>query len=310
MEMSVTQELANVYFEKKAVESYLKIGSYDSKALAEIQNFIFDVCEFNKKQPYHLLDIGVGPGGLTIPLLEYFISKGIDIYLDAFDASVEMIEKLNDRIRASAYESAIEKKMRVWINDAELELNAKPNARNQYDTVIITFVLYYLKDLPRFLQNLARILGPHALLIQAQEIGDFICLDNNFNALGKDTLFTKFWKTYFKKRERFNKWNPALSVSRFEPVLSSLAEMDSLNLLKTREFLWDVTLSYEEILPWLEYSPFAALGSGLDPENKRQLKNEMQQWLKQRGVNLARKFQISNGIKLFIHKKLGSLNHG
>lgn len=287
------KQINNVYLESSSVESFTKNIHYDLKALRKIAQITLEYFKEKHADFIKILDIGIGAGDFTIPIIEYFEKKKIVYHLDCFDISDHMLMKLKDRLNRNPI---VNEKVDYIRKDAEEGLlnTYRPQS---YDLIIITFVLHYVKNWQRLIQDVNVCLKNGGLFIQAEIIGDMRNVDGKFDT-ETPTIFENFWKEYFIQREKYARWEPLISVSDLSLVFNYCLGKQQFKIYKRKNFAWEMVVKWEDLCNWIESAPVSSLGSNLDISARRELSIHMRNWLAGKGINLSNNIKIKWGFRI------------
>jgi ubiquinone/menaquinone biosynthesis C-methylase UbiE len=289
------KQLINVYQNVEAVESYVENIRYHEKELRSVADVTLGLMNLTGVGPLRVLDIGIGDGAFTVPILDYLVrEKGIPAQLDCLDVSEYMINKLQARLSepvSRGYPVRYEKK------DAEEGL---PYERNAYDLVIITFVLHYINDYPKLIDHVLQCLKAGGLFLQAEVIGDMEFVDGNFKneaSPGATGNFKHFWEHYFSQRSQFSVWDPAISVTNMSQVFEYCRRRSFHSCCDSKEYLWPQKVTWAQLCNWIESGTVSSLGSDLRPDVRKSLSEEMMQWLSNHGIDPQESVEMRWGIR-------------
>ena len=284
----------NIYIKTKSANNFVKSIQYNLLALREIAKFTYEYFKQNKIDSIKILDIGIGSGALTIPILEYLESKkNLSYHLDCFDISESMLSHLEKNL--SIYPS-IKQKVNYIKKDAEEGL-LNYYDKSAYDLIIITFVLHYIKKWKRLLRDVFKCLKNGGIFLQAEIIGDLRNVDGKFDT-DSPKIFEQFWKKYFSERSKYSNWEPLISVSDLSVVLKYCLEKFQFKVFKEKKFLWKTNIIWEDLLDWIKCAPVSSLGSNLSDSERAELSIKMYNWLKENKVDPNSSINLKWGFKV------------
>lgn len=292
--------MENIYLNKDSVESFSKNIKYDRNSLIQVGRITYEYFRQIEKNSLSILDIGIGSGDFTLPLIDGLLSAGLlDFYLDCFDISLYMLQHLEENLNKRP---DLRKKVKYFKYDAERGLLSifKPNS---YDLIIITFVLHYIKNWEKLLEDVHECCKQNGLFIQSEIIGDLRNVDGKFDADSPE-IFREFWEAYFLFRQEFYPWAPDICVSDISRVIDYLTKKQWFHVYKVCEFNnWKFNLKWGDLCQWIISAPVSSLGVGLTQKQRYELSSKMQNWLKQRKIDLNLDIEITWGIRVIWMKK-------
>lgn len=284
----------NIYLDSGSVSSFLRYIRYSPQALREVARITQDYFIATGKVFIRILDIGVGDGAFTIPILEYFLNeKRLDFRASCFDISEYMIQalynRLSDNEQLRARVSCIRK-------DAEHGL-LDTYTPNSYELVVITFVLHYITNWQRLLDDVHQCLTEGGLFVQGEIIGDLRNIDGKFDT-ASPPIFEEFWREYFNQRKKYAEWNPTISVSDLSLVFHYCLKELGFNVYQTKEFTWGLCITWKDLCSWIADAPVSSLGIGLDNSAREDLAAYMRRWLAQQSVDLNTSIELKWGFRI------------
>ncbi len=291
----------NVYLLQQAASSYKKSAHIPSHVFEEITEYLINLEPDIKSNSHRALDIGIGTGNFTIPIMKNIIDRKMKLHLEGFDISDHMLIELKKEIDAVENLSGL---VRYERRDAEDGLPESIYSSNSYALVIITFMLHYLNKWQNLMDDVIRVMAPGGILIQSEVLRGLRPVDGTFDNIdGLDADFVAFWKTYFEYREKFSKWDAEMRVSNLDPVVNYLRNNDGVEFIGSQDFHYENQVSYEDMLLWIQTGVFSSVGSGLNDSQKSQLKDKMKEWLRDENLEPKEKFACKMGVKAWFHKK-------
>lgn len=291
--------LENIYLEGQSARGFGRAIRYDAAALKSLAQSLAGHLAAGAAQPLHVLDIGTGPGFFILPVAESFEeNRPPDYRLDCLDVS----EHMSRLFAAELARAAVPReKVRYLMHDAERGLGAY-RVPEKYDLVFATFVLHYVGDWRRLLDEVVACMRPGGLLVQAEVVGDFRNIDGQFDT-ESPILFRQFWRRYFTERARHSAWQSAVSVSDLSPVFTYLRRVKRFRLFRENTFLWGTAVTWRDFCEWIAAAPLSSLGAGLHPEARARLSEVMRRWLKERELSETEEVKLRWGIKTSVLSK-------
>lgn len=286
--------LENIYLRRESVESFIKTIKYDPLALTNIAQCSSDYFLSQGKRSIKILDIGIGTGAFTIPIVEHFErEQKLDYSLMCFDISGHMIQRFDDTLsRANVSQS----KIRFFSHDAEDGLVNTFDLKS-FDLIITTFTLHYIDNWEGLLDDVADCLKEDGLLVQAEVAGDLRSVDGNFDN-DSPTLFQEFWKRYFAERTKYSEWSPEICISNLTSAYDYLRQKNDFKLYKEQSYLWEQSIRWSELCEWIVQAPLPSLGSGIGFVTRRYLAKVMEGWLQSNGISERRGIPLEWGLKV------------
>jgi ubiquinone/menaquinone biosynthesis C-methylase UbiE len=288
----------NIYVGASSARSFVRAISYDRRALGALARTLAAHGAARRAQGLSILDVGTGPGSFILPVAESFTAAGLDYRLDCFDVSAPMRHLFE---RALAETRVPPAQVNYLLADAARGLPAVYAART-YDLAFITFVLHYIGDWQRLLDEVLARLRSGGLLVQAEVLGDLRNLDGQFD-VPSSMLFRQFWKQYFTERAGYSAWQPDISASDLRPVLTYLCESRHLRLFREESYWWHTAPRWGDFHEWIAHAPLSSLGSGLSPQARTQLAHRMRAWLTTRQIDDDAEVSLQWGVKISLLMK-------
>lgn len=289
---------SNIYAQQQSAKSFEKATQLDVEVLKKIGEFIY---KHSTKYHLRLLDTGTGTGRTILGILAYFNEHKIKIEADCYDVSPFMLEQFNDKLRLENYEYS--SCINVILHDANKGLERF----QQYDIALFVSVLHYFDDWRQYLGSLiANNLKKDGTIVIAELIGWYRWLDGQFDQKPKteqEKNQVLFWEKYFSVREKYGEWKTEISFSNLDLVYEFLLSK-GMSFEAEKEFLWEISISWNEILQWIQYAPVSSLGSNIKKtEDRKTLKGEMRDFLLEKKIDLNEIFKASWGFNIRIFKK-------
>jgi 2-polyprenyl-3-methyl-5-hydroxy-6-metoxy-1,4-benzoquinol methylase len=289
----------NVYLREDAASSFSRSIRYDEAALSQIADQLEEYWLSRGVQRVNLLDVGIGDGAFTVPILSRLEARGrLDYSLDCFDISPHMLKRLGEHLAQRGVPSG---KVSAEQRDAEEGLRGR-YLRGHYHVAVITFMLHYVRRWKEILEDVAYCLKDGGLLVQAEIAGDMRCVDGYFDAQA-DAAFMDFWRRYFALRNRLSEWRPEISVSDLSAVYDYLQKAGGFTACRRETFLWDLTVTWADLCGWIAAGPLSSLGSGLNDPQRRDLSLRMQEWLLEHGFTQSDTMNLRWGFTVTWLKK-------
>jgi SAM-dependent methyltransferase len=300
MEKAARHNVQNIYLSEESSNNFVKNIRYDNAALKKVAHLTYEYFMRHKNNFINILDIGIGSGAFTVPILEYLeCQNNINYHLECFDISDKMLLHLEE---ALSYKPFIKKKVHLDKMDANEGLRNYYN-KWTYDLIIITFVLHYIKNWKSLTKDVFCCLKKGGLFLQAEIIGDLRNVDGKFD-VNSPKLFEKFWKEYFKKRRIYSSWEPYISVTDLSLVMKYCLRQLKFKILKEKYFYWKTTIMWKDLIDWIKCAPVSSLGSNLSELERFQLSTEMNNWLIQNKIKEENFINIRWGFKIIWMVKL------
>lgn len=286
--------MRNIYMNQEAVESFVRVIRYPRPALSEAARRFVALLPRTDRERVRLLDIGIGDGPFTIPILETWREAGGPAFhLDCLDKSEFMLDRLKERLRESSIDGD---NIEPCVFDAERGLPPAWDGR-RYGAATLTFVLQYIRPWRRLLKTVVNHLVPGGLFVTAEVIGAMREVDG-YPSEGADPGLREFWHGYFRDRQEYTAWRPRIAVSDHSRVRDYLGTL-GLRQVEAQDYLWDTQATWEEMCSWIAQGPVSSLADGLRPDQQDDLAHRRREWLTGRGIAISEPNRLRWGLRVY-----------
>jgi len=292
-------DLPNVYLREDVVERFARMLRYDGAALDQVAADLQQQAVARGQRTLSLLDVGIGDGGFTVPVLAYLERTGVlDYHLNCLDVSPHMLSALEAALSAHSIPGS---RVKLLLQDARQGLGEHGGA-SIYDAAIVTFVLQYVEKWRGVMDDVVRALKDGGILLQAEIAGEMKLVDGMFDT-DSSPEFKSFWREYFRLRSEFCEFNPPIRVSDLSLVRQYIEHERCLEPLMSRVFLWDRKVKWLEMCNWIQWGPVSSLGSGLDGGQMAVLADRMRAWVAARFSGADPDYTMRWGFEITWHRK-------
>ena len=150
----------NTFGRSEVANEYQYVFRYPKESIQKLAGWLLDNvrASHDDNNTINILDVGIGDGAFTIPLLEALYEElnrrnsSIKIKLFAYDKSKPMLDKFQEALSSSAIKGQITNPMEF---DAEKNNGIPKEWENvKFDVAIITLVLHYLRFKARKMEEI------------------------------------------------------------------------------------------------------------------------------------------------------------
>lgn len=254
---------------------------------------------YKKHGEIKMFEGGIGPGTFTFPFARCLNEIGVNRgYIYGIDNSLTMLELFEENME-KLY--SLDKNVKIAYGYSDLEYKL-PYLKNEFNIVMLAWVLHCLNDWKKALTNVKEILKEEGLLVIAFRDDEWLKalsgeFEYPFHTLPKYVI--EFWQYYYNIRKNLN-----IPVDNRVKLLFKSPEvekeLENLNFrnMESRLIPWKWQYSVKDFLFFIKEGVWTALGSGVNKEQRSILHDKMSVWLKEQDVNPEEQVQINVTLNL------------
>lgn len=234
----------------------------EEQALNKVLVYIIETLGKTGKKRINILDIGIGPGILAIPLVKH--KSVVDIKIFGVDKSSNMLGLLEKNINKEGLQDRIKYHQMDFIKDDIKRLAGT----DKFDAIICSRVSgAFSKFWRQFYSKAFNLLDSGGILFLAHPISDYACLDGNFCFLEEEAYKSKkrsrFIEFCFELRqilesEGYVKWFP-VQATNTGLALTYLRLKEGAEKLSSFEVTWNEKWTHDRLvktfLSWITTPP-------------------------------------------------------
>jgi len=280
--------LANhIYQRKEVVDNYNKTRDMPTRSLYNwlnkiIENYVL----LNPKKDIKFLEVGVGTGMISFPIIDILSRKANRWLFYGVDNSKNMLKVFVDNLKTKNVYKTFYNRIKILYGDIEKE-PALPNRK--FDFILLGGVLHCLKNPERTLKFLKSKLKKNGILIIIIEPDSFIKLiagdiekDGKYYNQNIPKWIIMFWKTYHHHRHDLNspidkRTELIYSVKKVKNIVNSIG---GLSYLGYKDLVWSKNISADYFIDIIRKRLYFAIGQNLSKSKAIRLAHQMKFWLR------------------------------